>query len=89
MAGEVVEVGPGVTRFKPHAINLMNNKPLESVSQLYSVTPDFMASPIPVSISYEAASVLSLGISTTACGLYRSCSSLHRQAAWLCSSPEL
>ncbi|EHK44443.1 putative secondary metabolism biosynthetic enzyme [Trichoderma atroviride] len=77
MAGEVVEVGPGVTRFKPgdrvvaHAINLMNNKPSEGAFQLYSVVPDFMAAPIPDSISYEAASVLPLGISTAACGLYQ------------------
>jgi NADPH:quinone reductase-like Zn-dependent oxidoreductase len=77
LAGEVVEVGSGVTRFKPgdrvvaHAINLLNNKASEGAFQLYTVVPDFMAAPIPDSISYEAASVLPLGISTAACGLYQ------------------
>ncbi|GKT82557.1 zinc-binding dehydrogenase family superfamily [Colletotrichum tofieldiae] len=53
IAGEVVEVGPGVDAFKPgdrvvaHALNLINNKTSEGGFQLYTIVSDFMAAPIP------------------------------------------
>ncbi|GKT55779.1 zinc-binding dehydrogenase family superfamily [Colletotrichum tofieldiae] len=77
IAGEVVEVGPGVDAFKPgdrvvaHALNLINNKTSEGGFQLYTIVSDFMAAPIPDSISYEQASVLPLAVSTASCGLYQ------------------
>ncbi|KAG8170232.1 hypothetical protein KVR01_000977 [Diaporthe batatas] len=61
IAGEVAEVGPGVESFKPgdrvvaHAINITNNKPSEGAFQLYTIVSDFMAAPIPNSLSYEQA----------------------------------
>lgn len=77
IAGEVAEVGPGVESFKPgdrvvaHAINITNNKPSEGAFQLYTIVSDFMAAPIPSSLSYEQACVLPLALSTAACGLYQ------------------
>ncbi|KAF6825538.1 zinc-binding dehydrogenase family superfamily [Colletotrichum musicola] len=77
VAGEVVEVGPGVEAFKPrdrvvaHALNLTNNKTSEGGFQLCVIVSDFMAAPIPDGISYEQASVLPLAVSTASCGLYQ------------------
>ncbi|KAF6809389.1 zinc-binding dehydrogenase family superfamily [Colletotrichum plurivorum] len=77
IAGEVVEVGPGVEAFRPgdrvvaHALNLTNNKTSEGGFQLYVIVSDFMAAPIPDGISYEQASVLPLAVSTASCGLYQ------------------
>jgi NADPH:quinone reductase-like Zn-dependent oxidoreductase len=39
--------------------------------QAYTVAPDHMASPIPDTMSFERASVLPLGLSTAACGLFQ------------------
>jgi len=75
VAGEVVEVGPGVSRFKVgdrvvgHGLGVRNNPP-EAGFQLYTVLKVQMVSPIPSSLSYESASVLPLGLSTAACGLF-------------------
>lgn len=77
-AGEVVEVGKGVTRFKPgdrvvgHAVgwDKRSNVPSEQAFQEYTVLRTHMASPIPDSMSYENACVLPLCISTAACGLF-------------------
>jgi NADPH:quinone reductase-like Zn-dependent oxidoreductase len=77
IAGEVVEVGPGIDAFKPgdrvvaHAINITNNKSSEGGFQLYTIVSDFMAAPIPDGISYEQASVLPLAVSTASCALYQ------------------
>jgi NADPH:quinone reductase-like Zn-dependent oxidoreductase len=79
VAGQVVEVGPGVTRFKVgdrvvgQALGTSQARtgPAEGGFQLYTVLVDHMASPIPDSMSYEAASVLPLAISTAACGLFQ------------------
>jgi NADPH:quinone reductase-like Zn-dependent oxidoreductase len=77
IAGEVVEVGPSVDGFKlgdrvlAHAINITNNKTSEGGFQLYTIVSDFMAAPIPDSISYEQASVLPLAVSTASCALYQ------------------
>jgi len=78
VAGEVVEVGSGVTRFKVGdrvtglAVggNKRSNKATEGAFQHYVVLRDNLASPIPDSMSYENASVIPLGLSTAACGLY-------------------
>jgi NADPH:quinone reductase-like Zn-dependent oxidoreductase len=78
IAGEVVEVGAGVTRFKvgdrvvADAIGSdpNRNRAAEGAFQLYSVALEHMASPIPDTLSYASASVLPLAISTAACGLF-------------------
>jgi len=78
-AGEVVEVGPGVTRFKAgdRVVGFaggmeksINNSAL-SAFQLYTVLQDHMVSPIPDSLSFESASVIPLALSTAACGLFQ------------------
>lgn len=79
LAGDVVEVGQGVTRFKVgervigHAVGLNKNRnrAAEGAFQLYTVVPAWMAAPIPDALSYESAAVLPLGASTAACGLFQ------------------
>lgn len=79
VAGEVVEVGAGVTRFRAgdrvlgHALGMSKarNTPAEGAFQLYTVLVDRMTTPIPDGLSFEAASVLPLGVSTAACGLFQ------------------
>ncbi|KAJ5628447.1 Polyketide synthaseenoylreductase [Penicillium lividum] len=79
LAGEVVEVGPGVTRFKPgdrvlgHVLSMdpTVNKNSEGAFQEYTVVRANMASPIPDNLSYEEACVLLLGLSTAACALFQ------------------
>ncbi len=78
LAGEVFEVGNGVTRFKVgdrvvgHAVGMdhRSNKASEGAFQEYTVIRTNLASPIPDSLSYEAACVLPLCLSTAACGLF-------------------
>lgn len=77
VAGDVVEVGSGVSRFQTGdrviglAIGLTSNRPADGAFQAYTVLPAHMASPIPSTLSYESASVLPLGLSTAACGLFQ------------------
>lgn len=78
LAGEVVEVGPGVTRFKVgdrvvgHAVGMdeRSNKSSEGAFQEYTVIRTHLACPIPGSLTYETACVLPLGLSTASCGLF-------------------
>jgi NADPH:quinone reductase-like Zn-dependent oxidoreductase len=78
LAGEVVEVGPGVTRFNPgdrvlgHAVGVErdHNTPAEGAFQDYTVVQANMAAPIPGSMPYENAAVLPLALSTAACALF-------------------
>jgi NADPH:quinone reductase-like Zn-dependent oxidoreductase len=78
-AGEVVEVGNGVTRFRigdrvvGHAVgqDKKRNSAAEGSFQHYTVLLAHMATRIPDSMSYETASVLPLGLSTAACGLFQ------------------
>lgn len=78
VAGEVFEVGANVTRFKVgdrvlgHAVALDQsvNKSSEGGFQEYVVLRTNMSSKIPQSISYEQASVIPLGFSTSAVALY-------------------
>ncbi|WP_167104770.1 zinc-binding alcohol dehydrogenase family protein [Mycobacterium sp. DL592] len=79
LAGEVVEVGPGVTRFSVgdrvlgHAVGTekARNSAAEGAFQEYTVVLDRMAAPIPVAMAYENAAVLPLALSTAACGLFQ------------------
>jgi NADPH:quinone reductase-like Zn-dependent oxidoreductase len=79
VAGEVAEVGPGVTGFQigdrvlGHAVgsDRARNSAAEGAFQTYVVLLAHMASPMPESLSFEAGAVLPLGISTAACGLFQ------------------
>ena len=79
VAGEVAEVGPGVTRFKrgdrvlafAAGGNQNRNRAAEGAFQTYVVTLAHMTSPIPDSMSFEEGAVLPLGLSTAACGLFQ------------------
>lgn len=79
VAGEVVEIGPGVTRFKlgDRVVGHANgtdkecNSPSHGAFQTYTVLLANATSPIPRTMSYESASVLPLGLSTAACGLFQ------------------
>jgi NADPH:quinone reductase-like Zn-dependent oxidoreductase len=79
VAGEIVEVGPGVTRLGPgdrvtgYAVGLekSRNDPAEGAFQHYVVLMEHLVSPIPDSLSFAQASVLPLTLSTAAVGLYQ------------------
>ena len=79
VAGEVVEIGPGVTRFRLHdrvvghanATDQQCNSPSHGAFQTYTVLMVNASSPIPSTMSYESAAVLPLGLSTAACGLFQ------------------
>ena len=79
LAGEIVEVGKGVTRFRVgervlgHAVGMdgARNRSSEGAFQQYTVIRDNLAAPIPESLSYENACVLPLTLSTAATGLFQ------------------
>jgi NADPH:quinone reductase-like Zn-dependent oxidoreductase len=79
VAGEVVEVGPAVTRFQVgdrvlgHAVgsDKDTNSAAEGAFQQYTVVLERMASPIPDAMSFEEASVLPLAVSTASSGLFQ------------------
>ncbi|KAL2871249.1 zinc-binding alcohol dehydrogenase family protein [Aspergillus lucknowensis] len=78
VAGEVVEVGSAVAgRFKPGdrvvglGSELKNDNPAEGAFQEYVVLQSQLVSHIPPTLSFEDASVIPLGISTAACGLFQ------------------
>ena len=79
VAGEVVEVGSAVSRFQvgdrvlSHAVGLtkVENTATKSAFQTYPVLVEHMTSKLPENLSYEAAAVIPLGLSTAACGLFQ------------------
>ncbi len=79
LAGEVVEVGKGVTRFSvgDRVLGLAvgtdkkRNSSAEGAFQEYTVVLAHMAAPIPSTMLYENAAVLPLALSTAACGLFQ------------------
>lgn len=79
LAGEVAEVGAGVTRFAVgdrvlgHAVGTdkTRNRAAEGAFQEYTVVLARMAAPIPGTMAYEQATVLPLALSTAACGLFQ------------------
>ena len=78
LAGEVVAVGPDVTRLKvgdrvlAHATGLekVRNRPAECAFQLYTVVLAYMAAPIPDAMTFAEAAAMPLAVSTAACGLF-------------------
>ncbi len=79
VAGDVVAVGKGVTRFQAgdrvlgHATGLdkSRNDAAEGAFQHFTVLLEHMTASIPKALSYEDACVLPLGLSTAACGLFQ------------------
>ncbi|CAM6085519.1 unnamed protein product [Calypogeia fissa] len=77
VAGEVVEVGSSVTRFRVGdrvlglGYGFSKKRYCESTFQEYTVLSDKMATPIPSTMSFEAACVIPLGLSTAAFGMYQ------------------
>ena len=79
VAGDVVEVGGGVARFRvgdrvvgyAAGSDKLRNRAAEGAFQEYVVLLAHMASPIPDAMPFEDAAVLPLGISTAACGLFQ------------------
>jgi NADPH:quinone reductase-like Zn-dependent oxidoreductase len=79
VAGEVIEVGSGVTRFQVgHRVvgfaagsDKRRNRAAEGAFQDYVVLLAHMAAPIPDTMPFADAAVLPLGISTAACGLFQ------------------
>ncbi|MFC4244188.1 zinc-binding alcohol dehydrogenase family protein [Gryllotalpicola reticulitermitis] len=79
VAGDVVEVGAGVTRF--HAgdrilglalgLERSQNRPAEGAFQNFAVLMEHMVSPIPETMSFEQAAVLPLQLATAATGLFQ------------------
>jgi NADPH:quinone reductase-like Zn-dependent oxidoreductase len=79
VAGEVVEVGRAVTRFRVgdrvlgHAVGTDqdSNTAAEGTFQQYAVVLERLAAPIPDAMPYEDAAVLPLGVSTASCALFQ------------------
>ena len=79
VAGEVVEVGEAVTRFRvgdrvvgfAAGSDKSRNRAAEGAFQHYVVLLAHMASPIPYALAFADAAVLPLGLSTAACGLFQ------------------
>jgi NADPH:quinone reductase-like Zn-dependent oxidoreductase len=79
LAGDVVEVGEGVTRFQPGdrvlglagGVDKGRNRAAEGAFQDYVVLLEHMMTPLPATLSYTQASVLPLGLSTAACALFQ------------------
>lgn len=78
LAGEVVEVGEGVTAFKPgdrvlgfaNGMDKPRNNSAESAFQLYTVLSKGLVGRIPDGMSFESAAAIPLGLATAASGLY-------------------
>ncbi|TNY23705.1 NADPH quinone reductase [Rhodotorula diobovata] len=76
VAGEVVEVGEGVSNVKKgdrvlgHCKSLASGEPKHSAFQRFAVVDALLVSPIPDSLPLDQATVLPLGLSTAASGLY-------------------
>ena len=91
VAGEVVAIGSAVHRFKVgdrvlgHAVgsDKQRNCAAEGGFQTRTLLLERMAAPIPDSLTFEDASVLPLGLSTAACGLFQDdCLGLEQPSAY-------
>lgn len=77
VAGVVVALGPGVTRFQVgdrvvgHATSMTSGRKQDGGFQHYTTLQTNMVSPIPATMPYETAVVLPLGLSTAAAGLFQ------------------
>lgn len=79
VAGEVVEIGDEIIRFKigdriiAHAVGFYayGNRPEEGGFQLYTIVREHMAAPIPDSMSFEKGCVIPMACSAAACAMYQ------------------
>ncbi|KAI9733835.1 MAG: hypothetical protein M1818_007102 [Claussenomyces sp. TS43310] len=77
VAGEVVAVGPNVTRFKEgdrvlgHAVGMATRRNQDNAFQAFTIVQTNMACEIPDSMAFESAAVIPLGYSTAASGLFQ------------------
>lgn len=77
VAGTVVEVGKGASRFKVgdrvlgHAIGFATRQDKHSAFQEYTVLISNMSSPIPDNLPFERAVVIPVGLSTASSGLFQ------------------
>ena len=77
VAGEVVAVGPGVTRFRQgarvvgQAVGVATKRNQDNAFQAYTILQTNVTSEIPDGISFERGVVIPLGCSTAACGLFQ------------------
>ncbi|KAF2852623.1 oxidoreductase-like protein [Plenodomus tracheiphilus IPT5] len=77
VAGEIYEVGEGVTEFKRgdrvigHAFSLLTNDPTNGGFALYTACNATVVSKIPSTLDYNSATVLPLAISTAATCLFK------------------
>lgn len=78
VAGDVVAIGPGVTRFRPgdrvfgHACGSeKGHGAAEGAFQLHVVLNEHMTAPIPAGMAHEAAAALPLAVTTAAAALFR------------------
>ncbi len=79
LAGEVAEIGSGVTRFRVGDRVLgfaaggdkQRNRAAEGAFQEYAIVLAHMAAPIPEAMPFADAAVLPLGLCTAACGLFQ------------------
>ncbi|PYI01581.1 zinc-binding oxidoreductase CipB [Aspergillus sclerotiicarbonarius CBS 121057] len=77
VAGEVVAVGPNVTRFKlgdrvlGHAVGMATRRNQDNAFQEHTIVQVNMASELPENIPYENAAVIPLAFSTACCGLFQ------------------
>lgn len=67
VAGDIAAVGTSVTRFK---VGDRVVGPAKTAFQKHTVVHEHLATPIPASMSYEDASVIPLGLTTAAIGLF-------------------
>ncbi|CAJ2511889.1 Uu.00g075140.m01.CDS01 [Anthostomella pinea] len=78
VAGEVVEVGSAVTRFRAGdrvvayaaSTDPGRNSNAKGGFQLYSLVCDNMAAPVPEGMALESAAVLPMGVTTASCALF-------------------
>ncbi len=79
LSGEVVEIGPDVTRFRVGdrvlalavGTEKRRNTPAEGAFQQHVVVLERLTCPLPDHLTYEQGAVLPLGVSTAACGLFQ------------------
>lgn len=77
VAGDVVEVGKDVTRFKSgdrvlgHAVGISTHRLEDNAFQSLTVLLEHMSTELPASVSYKQAAVVPLGLSTASCGLFQ------------------
>jgi len=77
VAGTIVQLGSGVTRFKigqrviGHCDSLLTQKKTNSAFQLYTTCMEILVAEVPDSIPLSHAAVLPLAISTAATALFR------------------